>query len=343
MYKVASINRSAFKILTRPVGYNLRMYSKTFSEGVRPLGIPTNNNSSSDNTTQNNKGTTTSIEDAGAVGESNAAKDETKSQIHNETAISLDEKAEIKPNTTGDNANIEEHDEGEDAYLTTIFEKMEPYMDTYDVYRQLKTSGFTESQAEEIINLLIVQLNSKLLKLPSKYSEVYELENEKYLYESAQQELRVDVTRNREKNINECISLINDLERDFNNIQDELNNDLLQLKNNNQVTINDEKQENTLMSKKLFLKIQESNHKITTELIGNMRSEIESLRWHMSRWGIMSILVAIFSASTTFYIFKKRTMDNGSHPGQFVPLVVYEPSEFDEDDYHTDLDESVIN
>ncbi|EGV61918.1 hypothetical protein CANTEDRAFT_115372 [Yamadazyma tenuis ATCC 10573] len=231
----------------------------------------------------------------------------------------------------------------DDEYLTTIFEKMEPYMDTYEVFKQLTDAGFTDKQSEEIISLLIVQLNSKLAKLPTKYSQLYELENEKYLFESAQQELRVDVTRSREAQINASISLINGLERDFNIIQDELNNDVLQLKNNNQVTINDEKQENTLASKKMFLKIQEANHKITTELIGTMRSEIESLRWNLSRWGIISILVCVFSGCASFYIYKRKVNAESHNSDEFIPLVIYEPSEFDEDDYHTDLDENVIH
>lgn len=343
MYKIVSINRPALRILSGLARSNVRMYSKSPLEGIRSLETPTNSIKNIGIGTLKNKGTkATGTEDMTPTNEdSNTTKRKIQEQIENiETTGPL---AEAVATPTESDRTTEDLESDEDAYLTTIFEKMEPYMDTYDVYKQLKMSGFTGPQAEEIISLLIVQLNTKLLKLPSKYSQLYELENERYLYESAQQELRVDVTRNREKNINECISLINDLERDFNNIQDELNNDLLQLKNNNQVTINDEKQENTLMSKKLFLKIQETNHKITTELIGSMRSEIESLRWHLSRWGIISILVAIFSVSTSFYVYKKRALENPSHPGQFVPLVVYEPSEFDEDDYHTDLDESVIN
>lgn len=235
--------------------------------------------------------------------------------------------------------NLSDNEVNQDDYLTTIFEQMEPYMDTYEVFKQLKSAGFTEKQSNEIINLLIVQLNSKLSKLSTKYSQLFELENERYLFESAQQELRVDITRSRESHINELINLINILERDFRGISDELNNDFLQLKNNNEVTINDQKQENTLSSKKIMLKIQETNHKITTELNSEMRSEIESLRWHLSRWGVISILICIFSGCATFFIFKKNA-DKRERKDEFIPLVVYEPLEIDEDDYHHDIDES---
>lgn len=231
----------------------------------------------------------------------------------------------------------------EDDFLTTIFENMEPYMDTYEVYTQLIRTNFTPAQADEIINLLIVQLNSKLSKLSTKYTLSYELENEQYLYESAQQELRVDITRSRESHINELINLINILERDFHTISDELNNYMIQMKNDTQVAMSDQKSENTLLSKKIILRIQETNHKITTELNSAMRSEIESLRWHYSRWGVMAILVSIFSAFVSYYIWKGRMARRQTHRDEFVPLVIYEPSELDEDDYHTDLDKNLIN
>lgn len=233
------------------------------------------------------------------------------------------------------------HDEASEDFLTTIFENMEPYIDTYEVYKQLVKSGFTPSQSDEIINMLIVQLNTKLSKLSTKYSQTYELENERYLFESAQQELRVDITRNREHHINESINQINVLERDFGTISDELNNHFIQMKNDIQVAINDQKSENTLMSKKIMLRIQETNHKITTELNMAMRSEIESLRWHLSRWGLIAILVSVFSSCAAFYVYKLQSQTK-SHQNQFVPLVIYEPSELDEDDYHADLDPDAI-
>lgn len=234
-------------------------------------------------------------------------------------------------------------EEGErEEYLTTIFEDMEPYMDTYDVYTQLIKAGFTADQADQLINLLVVQLNSKLSKLSKRYSQLYELENERYLFESAQQELRVDVTRSREAYINELINLINVLERDFHTISDELNNDYIQMKNDIQVTMNDQNSENTLHSKKVALKIQETNHKISTELNSAMRSEIESLRWHILRWGIMAILVCVFSSCTAFYVHKFRSMKLRQENEDFIPLVIYEPSELDDDDYHTDIDENDV-
>lgn len=238
-------------------------------------------------------------------------------------------------------ASEEGQDPLSDEYLTTIFESMEPYMDTYSVYTELQKAGFSSSQADEIINLVIAQINTKLSKLSTKYSQLIELENEKYLFESAQQELRVDVTRSREKHINELVNLLHLLERDFNILSDDLNGDFIQMKNDTQVATNDQKSENTLQSKKIILRIQETNHKITTELNSAMRSEIESLRWHISRWGIMAILVSVFSGCAVYYVHKINSSKKQSKH-DFVPLVIYEPSEYEEDDYHTDLDKNLV-
>ena len=55
----------------------------------------------------------------------------------------------------------------------------------------------------------------------------------------------------------------------------------------------------------------------------------------------MAILVSVFSECTTFYIHKvKSSKAQSKH--DFVPLVIYEPSEYEEDDYHTDLDKNLV-
>lgn len=228
-----------------------------------------------------------------------------------------------------------------DEFLTEIFGNLDPYIDTYSMYKQLREAGFTPEQSDQIISLLVHQLNSKLTKLSTVYAQNFELENEQYLFESAQQEIRVDITRSRDQHINELIALINILERDFNVINDELNNDYLKLKNDSQVAINESKSENTLNSKKLFLRIQEANHKITTELNSDIKSEIESLRWYLSRWGLITLLVSLFLGLIIFYNTKRRNVTKEAKK-DFAPLVIREPSEYEDDDYHTELDRGSV-
>lgn len=248
------------------------------------------------------------------------------------TGQETQEEKEAEISSNDDHANADE-------FLTTIFEQMEPYIDTYAVYKRCLEAGFTPTQSDEIINLLIAQLNTKLSKLLTKYSQIYELENEQYLFESAKEELGVDITRNREHHINEAINSINELERDYTVLSDELNNLLIEMKNDTQIAINDQKSENTLMSKRIMLRIQETNHKITTEITMAMRSEIESLRWHLSRWGVISILTCVITAFVGFYLYRRRLQKRiASAKTEFAPLLIYEPSELDDDDYHADLD-----
>lgn len=229
----------------------------------------------------------------------------------------------------------------EDDKLTTLFADNEPYMDTYMVFKELRSAGFTRDEADSIIGVVCDQVNHKMLLVLDDYSHISELENECYLFESAQQEIRVDITRSRENHIAELINSTNVLERDFRTISDELNSDFIQMKNDNQVAITEQRLENTLLTKRIHLKIQETNHKITTELNLAMRSEIESLRWHLSRWGIMAILILVFSGCTLFYVYKTRVAKRDTS-NQFIPLVIYEPSELEEDDYHTDLDKLMV-
>lgn len=114
------------------------------------------------------------------------------------------------------------------------------------------------------------------------------------------------------------------------------------MKNDIQVAINDQKSENTLMSKNIMLRIKEINHKITTDFTMAMRSEIEGLRWHLSRWGLIAILVSVFSSCAAFYVYRIKSFRKQAEKNEFIPLVIYEPSEYDEDDFHADLDPTIV-
>ncbi|RCK55405.1 hypothetical protein Cantr_04145 [Candida viswanathii] len=228
-----------------------------------------------------------------------------------------------------------------DDFLTEVFGSLDPYIDTYAMYKDLRGAGFSVAQSDQIIALLIYQLNLKLTKLSTIYAQRFELENEQYLFESAQQEIRVDVTRSRDQHAAELLALINILLRDFNAITDELHNDFLMLRNDSAVAINEAKSENTLLSKRMFLKIQEANHKITTDLSSNIKSEIESLRWYLSRWGLMTLLASLFMALIIFYSSKQKNVTEEARR-EFAPLVIREPSEYEDDDYHTELDRASV-
>lgn len=234
---------------------------------------------------------------------------------------------------------IEEKKDAEEK-LTTIFGDNDPYMDTNDVYKKLVLSGFSSDQADELIYLLCEQLNSKLSRLSTVYSEKAEFDNDCYLFESAQQEIRVDITRSRENHLNESLASINILNRDFRVLSDEITNLIIQMKNENQVAINEQNSENTLTSKRMFLTIQEMNHRITTEINSAMRSEIETLRWHLSRWGLTAILIVVFLACCVYYLKKVWKARRELLETEFVPLVVCEPSELEDDDdeFDTDID-----
>lgn len=241
-------------------------------------------------------------------------------------------------NKTAPLENVDTDPEQDNESMTSTFAGEDPFMNTYAVYTELVDAGFSPQEANSVLDLVITQLNQKLRTLVDKHTTLGEAENEQYLFESALEELRVDIAYSRQEHINELLSLINILERDFHVILNELDSSFISMRNDSQVAINDQKSENTLMLKRIILKIQETNHKITTELNLPIKSEIESLRWHLSRWGLILILVVVFSGCATFYIYKTRQEKKVIKQEQFVPLVIREPSEYDEDEYDADAD-----
>lgn len=169
------------------------------------------------------------------------------------------------------------------------------YLDTMKVFNELKSLGFTENQSDVILKLIRENLTVNLNKVQSKILTNMELENETYLFEAAQSELKYETLHSRESDLKNLEMEKYALERLLQVESDELNEYLIMSKNDSQVTINDQISENTLLQKKIKMKIQELDNKITTNINSGIKSEIESLRWHTTISGIVAVLFLVFS------------------------------------------------
>ncbi|CDK26599.1 unnamed protein product [Kuraishia capsulata CBS 1993] len=168
-------------------------------------------------------------------------------------------------------------------------------LDTYKIYSELKESGFSDEQADLILNMLIEALSEKLGWLENKFSPKVDLENESYLFHAAQSELLVEISKSRDSSMNELTNSSIQLKRLFNSLEDELAVQYNLNENAIKMDINQFKHENNLHNKQLNLKNHDLNSKITGEMISGIKSDVESLRWHITMAGIFAILVMVFS------------------------------------------------
>lgn len=202
------------------------------------------------------------------------------------------------------------------------------YIDTMHVFNELRRLGFTEEQSDTILQLVKETLSHSVGKMEQKMLDSNELENELYLFEAAQSELKVEITTSREGDLHSLANEKSLLENLLNEEMDDLNKELIVSRNDSQVLINDQISENTLLQRTLKRRIQDLNNRISTEINGDIKSEIEGLRWHTTSRGLMAVLVLVFAIMSGVSISKKV---NREYTPQEVILRTLEPEDTEND------------
>lgn len=217
-------------------------------------------------------------------------------------------------------------------------ELVKNYVDTMYVFNQLKKLGFNNGQSDVILKLLNENLTVQLDKMDNKYTSSMEMENESYLFEAAQSELRIEINTSRELDLNTLENEKNSLDNLLREESEELNKLLIVSKNDTQVLINDQNSENTLMQKKIKLRIRELDNKISTNINSDIKSEVESLRWQTTRNGIFAILILVFTIMGGTSISKR--INREEQPTEVI-LHTIRPEEHLEDEVDEEDDQAL--
>lgn len=208
----------------------------------------------------------------------------------------------------------------------------ENQLDTLKYYNDLIQSGFSPKQSTKVIELLLQTLNEEFFETYNKkFLRKMELENQSHLFNAAETELRYAIQISRETALNEQNLKLTKLNRDLQLLHDDLNELLINLlKKDSRVDFNDHKIENTLLHRNINLTLKDCNNKIGTRIIGNMKSEIENLRWQTTRSGLFAVLVLVFFIMSGVSISKRIAIDNDK-PVEVI-LHTIEPEESSENE-----------
>ncbi|CUS22595.1 LAQU0S06e01596g1_1 [Lachancea quebecensis] len=203
----------------------------------------------------------------------------------------------------------------------------ENQIDTLRCYERLLRSGFTPKQSTAAIELLLQTLNEEFFaEYNNKFLRKTELDTQSHLFNAAETELRYAIQVSREAALNEQNLKILQLHRGLHLAHDELNEQFINLlKKDSRVDFNDHKIENTLLHRNINLTIKDCNHKIGTRIIGDIKSEIENLRWQTTRSGLFAVLGLVFFIMSGVSISKRLALEN-EKPVEVV-LHTIEPEE----------------
>ncbi len=185
------------------------------------------------------------------------------------------------------------------------------HFDTYKIYTMLYESGFKEKQSDIIIEVLKRFLVQSLKDIKEEHVRKNDWENEAYLVQAAESELRTEIQTARELQATLMNSDLARIEREYQLLHDDVNDTLSRLKDELQMEVNDQQANTKLEQKTLSNRIKEVDNRITTTLLSTIQSDIEGLRWHLTSRGLIAMVV--FVVGMIIAMGKKDPTEPGSN------------------------------
>lgn len=182
--------------------------------------------------------------------------------------------------------------------------KRSHHFDTYEVLTHLESQGFTRKQAEVIMKGMKFRLRECTASVKQQLLLTSDLENESYLFKAALSELRTEVQvmrRNDMQTLQTDLSLIT---REVDSLEQRLSEGVADMKNEIQMDMNNRKNETQEDQKGMDMKIQEINNKFTIRL-GDIRTEIEAVRWETIWKGMTGVLLAGLTIASLGYLLTR--------------------------------------
>ncbi|KAL1960035.1 hypothetical protein VTO42DRAFT_207 [Malbranchea cinnamomea] len=185
------------------------------------------------------------------------------------------------------------------------------HFDTYGLVKDLTKGGFTEQQAIQIMKAIRGLLADNLAVAKKELYSKSDFENERYLFSAACSELRNFIQTSRNAGIQAQRSRRAQLQQEADILSQRLNQELMGLNDNIKEMFNDQKIWTRELQRSLDTNIQELNYKITVSLHSDGRSEVESLRWILTRRAAIAIATSAFMIilALRYYSYKHHEME----------------------------------
>ncbi|KAB2581205.1 MOZ protein represents a chromatin-associated acetyltransferase [Lasiodiplodia theobromae] len=173
------------------------------------------------------------------------------------------------------------------------------FFDTWSLVKQLTASGFTEEQSVSLMKAIRAQLNDNVELARAGLVGKSDVENETYLFRAACSELRTEVGNNRKAENERMSTQRNQLQHEVDILGQRLGQDTSHLREEVKGMFDDRKMAVRMEQKTMESKIQELNYKITVALNSDARSEVEGLRWIITRRAVTALVVVAVAILAT--------------------------------------------
>lgn len=165
----------------------------------------------------------------------------------------------------------------------------EHHFDTYTLVQDLRKHGFTEDQAVTLMKAIRLMLAENLDLAKEGLVSKSDTENETYLFRAACSELRTTIQASRHTEAQRQRTQRAQLTHEADILNQKMTQDLLTLKEEMKAMFHNRKMAVQEDKRNLDGRISELNYKITVLLNGDAKSDVESLRWVLTRRAAMAI------------------------------------------------------
>lgn len=174
------------------------------------------------------------------------------------------------------------------------------HFDTYSLVRDLSGGGFGQENAVTIMKAvrLILQNNIDLAK--QSLTSKSDVENETYLFKAACSELQSSLQIARNSEMQRQRASRTQLQHEMDILSQRLNQELSGLKDDIKGMFNDHKMTTREHQRSIDTSVQELNYKITVSLNSDGKSEIEGLRWILTRRAAFAVATSASESSNPF-------------------------------------------
>ncbi|CAG8627866.1 14389_t:CDS:2 [Ambispora leptoticha] len=185
---------------------------------------------------------------------------------------------------------------------------------TYNLVKELELRGFARGQAVAIMKCLQAMLLDSSALIQSQMLSKSDLENGRYLFKAALSELRTEIQILHKNDWSALRLETASIQRELDVLNSKMKEDTTALKHEIQMDVNTRKAETRADQKKLEIKIEELNNKYTIAL-GDIRTDIEAVKWDTTRRGMMAIFgMGICAIFVTFLISEQKSNESKVEP-----------------------------
>lgn len=163
------------------------------------------------------------------------------------------------------------------------------HFDTYSLVRDLSTGGFSDKQSVTIMKAVRRILQNNLDFAKNNLTSKSDVENESYLFQAACSELQSSLETARGSEMQRQRASRTQLQHESDILSQRLNQELAGLKDDIKGMFNDHKMTTREQQRSIDTSVQELNYKITVSLNSDGKSEIEGLRWILTRRAALAV------------------------------------------------------